>query len=174
MTNKGTPIANHLPSNKIKRNANVDKSKQYKESENYSIIATNSRDININRTSSKIRLDCEHGSEKYKKKGEDFPTSSNFNVETMAHKSKLQHKIHEAQNKKASTLNVGMCDYHKMTNELKLQNRNIESVVKKYSRNKLNNHKTKRELDLLNCRLETNDRRTNLTKNNSYPLPYRT
>ena len=166
LTTKYTPKANHLLCTTINRKENKEKRKIYKESEKYVIIATKSRDINVNRNSSKIRLDGEHFSEKYKKKEEEFPTSSKLNEETMEYKSKLQHRKNEAQNKKESTLNVDIWDNYNITKELKQKKREIESVVKRYSKNKSNNNKTKREYDLLNCRLEINDKRTYLIDNN--------
>ena len=84
----------------INRKENKEKRKIYKESGKYVTIATKSRGIKVNRNSSKKRLNDEHVSEKYKKKGEEFPTSSKLNEETMEYKSKLQHRTHEAQNKK--------------------------------------------------------------------------
>ena len=39
-------------------------------------------------------------------------------------------------------------------------------MVKKYSRNKPSSNKTKREFELINCRLERNDKRTYLIDNN--------
>ena len=67
----------------IKRKENKEKIKICKQPEKYVIIATKSRDININRNRSKKRLDGEHVSEKYKKKGEKCPTSSKLNEETI-------------------------------------------------------------------------------------------
>ena len=76
-------------------------------------------------------MDGEDVSEKYKKKGEKFPTSSKLNEETIEYKSKLQRRTQEAQNKKESSLNVDSWDNRKITNELQQKQREIESVIKR-------------------------------------------
>ena len=63
-------------------------------------------------------------------------------------------------------MNVDSWDNHNIINELQQKQREIESVVKRYFRNKSYNNKTKREFDLLNRRLEINGKRTYLINNN--------
>ena len=67
---------------------------------------------------------------------------------------------------KKSSLNVDIWDNYNITNELKQKQREIESLGKGYFRNKSNNNTTKREFDLLNCRLEINDKKTYHIDNN--------